>query len=207
MTKRAVLLKALASMPSDLGRVLQGVDVAEARRRPAPGERSIIEIVTGLIDAETRFLDQMRAVVHEEQPVLSALRQAETSDELDSSLEALIERAKMARAETLAFLEELSTGDWQRKAVHETWGETRLRFLAQHLVDHDTQCLSQLAGTRQKFRSTAAIHRTPHLDPAPSGPYGDVRSRPPGGDLNLDNEVKNERQRTRKWPRKRRRGN
>lgn len=207
MTKRAVLLKALASMPSDLERVLKGVDTAAARRQPTPGESSIIEILTGLIDAETRFLDQMRAVVHEEQPLLPALRQAETGYALDSSPEALIERAKMARTETLAFLEGLSTGDWQRKAVHETLGETRLRFLAQHLVDHDTQCLSQLAGTRQKLRSTAAIHGATHVDPAPSGPYGDVRTGRPGADLNLDSEVKNERQRTRKWPRKRRRGN
>ena len=207
MTKRAVLLKALASMPSDLGRVLQGVDEAEARQRPTLGERSIIEILSSLVDAETRFLDQMQAVIHEEQPLLSATRQAETSDELDISLEALVERAKKARTETLTFLEGLSPGDWQRKAVHETWGETRLRFLVQHLVDHDTQCLSQLAGTRQKLRSTAAIHGVPHLDPAPSGPYGYVRPRPPGADLNLDSEVKNERQRTRKWPRKRRRGN
>jgi len=207
MTKRAVLLKALASMPSDLGRVLKGIDAAEAQRQPTPGERSIIGILKGMLDAETHFLDQMRAVLHEERPLLSALRQAEAEYEPDSSLEELIERAKMARTETLAFLEGLSPGDWQRKAVHETWGETRLRFLAQHLVDHDTQCLSQLAGTRQKLRPTAAIHRAPHLDPAPSGPYGDVRSRPPGADLNLGNEVKNERQRTRKWPRKRRRGN
>jgi hypothetical protein len=206
MTKRAVLLKALASMPSDLGRVLKGVDAAEARRRPTPGERSIIDLLKRLVEAEAYFLGQIRDVVCEERPSLPALRHDEARDDLDMSLDALIERVKMARAETLAFLEGLSPGDWQRKAVHETWGETRLRFLVQHLVDHDTQCLSQLAGTRQRLRAPAALDRAPFLDPAPSVSYGDVRSRPPGGDLNLDSEEKNER-RTRNWPRKRRRGN
>jgi hypothetical protein len=158
-----------------------------------------------LVDAEVHFLHQMRAVVHEEQPLLPALRHDEVRNDLDSSLERLIERVIQARRETFAFLKGLSAGDWQRKALHEMWGETRLRFLVQHVVDHDTRYLSQLASTRQRLRAPTALQSAPHLDPVPAIPYGDVRSRPSGVDLDPNSEVKNERRRTRKWPRKRRR--
>jgi hypothetical protein len=194
-------------MPSDLRRVLKGIDLAEACRRPTPGEGSITDLLQRTVNAEIYFFGQIRDVVCEERPSLPALRHEETRYDLDMSLEGLIECVEKGRAETLAFLEGLSPGDWQRKAVHETWGETRLRFRVQHLVDHDTQCLSQVVGTRQRLRAPEALQSASHLDPVPSVPYGDVRSRPSDADLNPNSEVRNERRRTRKWPRKRRRGN
>jgi ABC-type transporter Mla subunit MlaD len=187
MTKRVVLLRALASMPADVRRVLKGADPT------TPGEWSTSDLLGRLFDTETRFLNQLRTVVSEERPTLPRLQPEEPSPDSDTALEELVDRFQQARRETLTFLEGLSAGDWQRKAVHETLGETSLRFLVQNLVDHDTQALTQLiaprsslseaASTRQSFRNT-----NPVPNPTPKS------------------EVKNARQRSRKWPRSRRAG-
>jgi len=186
MTKRAVLLKALASMPSDVERMLKAADSAE---------RGFAHILHHFLDSETHYRTQFQAVIHEERPVLSVLEPGLTDDD-DVAFEELVDRFKEARQETLEFLEHLSVGDWQRKAVHESLGETSLRFLVQNLVDSDTHYLSQLVAVRQ------GLPLAEGLSPVPS------RDQPgrAGLDPPLDSEVKNERKRTRKWPRKRTRG-
>jgi len=186
MTKRAVLLKALASMPSDVERVLKGAD---------PADRDLASVLHRLLDSETRYLDQFRAVVREERPVLPALEPGLIDDD-DGALGDLVDQFQAARRETLEFLEHLSVGDWQRKAVHENVGETSLRFLVQHLVDSDTHYLNQLVAARQGLPLAGG------LSPVALG----YPARPVGQNPTFDSEVKNERKRTRKWPRKRTRG-
>jgi hypothetical protein len=187
MTKRAVLLQALASMPADVRRVLKGTDPT------TPGEWSTSDLLGRLLDTETRFLAQLRAVVSQDRPTLPTLRPKEPSPDSDTALEELVGRFQRARRETLTFLEGLSARDWQRKAVHETLGETSLRFLVQNLVDRDTQALSQLIAPRSG-RSEAA-----------STPQSFRKMNPVPNPI-PKNEVKNAKQRARKWPRKRRAG-
>jgi hypothetical protein len=186
MTRRAVLLKALASMPSDVERMLKGADSAN---------RDLAYAMHHLLDGETRYLAQFQAVVREERPVLLALEPGLIDDD-DEALGDLVDRFQASRRETLEFLEHLSAGDWQRKAVHESLGETSLRFLVQHLVDNDTHYLNQLVAARQ------GLPLAEGLSPVALGyPARPVRQNP-----TFDSEVKNERKRTRKWPRKRTRG-
>jgi len=186
MTKRAVLLKALASMPSDVERMLKGADSAE---------RGFAHILHHLLDIETRYLSQFQAVVREQRPTLPALKPDRINGD-DIPFEEQIDRFRQARQETLDFLTGLPSGDWQRKAVHETLGETSLRFLVQNLVDSDTHYLSQLVTVRQRLPLAEGLSPVPSRD----------RPRPTVLDPPLDSEVKNERKRIRKWPRKRTRG-
>lgn len=186
MTKRAVLLRALASMPSDVERMLKGTDAVE--KGPA-------HILHHLLDMETRYLSQFQAVVYEKRPLLSVLEPGLTDDD-DIAFEELVDRFREARQQTLEFLEHLAVGDWQRKALHVSLGETSLRFLVQHLVDSDTHYLSQLVAARQRLPLAEALSPVPSRDPP----------RRAGLDPTLDSEVKNERKRTRKWPRRRTRG-
>jgi uncharacterized damage-inducible protein DinB len=186
MTRRAVLLKALASMPSDVERMLQGAD---------PSDSGLTGVLQHLLDSEARYRTQFRTVVLEERPVLSALEPG-LSDGDAVALGELVDRFKAARQETLAFLEHLSVGDWQRKAIHESLGETSLRFLVQHLVDSDTHHLSQLIAARQGLPSAGELSPVSSPQPARLGKFNPT----------FNNEVKNERKRTRKWPRKRTRG-
>lgn len=151
MTKRIVLLQALASTPADLARTLDGIDEAAARRPPASGEWSVADVVNHLIDVEQRYRERLRRVVREERPMLPAIRPDEAAHDPDAALGELLGRFEGARAQTLAFLGELSPADWQRPADHETWGETHFRFLVHNLADHDTLHLNQLAEVRQRL--------------------------------------------------------
>jgi hypothetical protein len=187
MTRRAVLLKALASMPSDVERMLKGTDSAN---------RDLAYVLHRLLDSETGYLGQFQAVVYEERPVLSVL-EPDLTDSEEIPFEELVDRFQRARRETLEFLEHLSLGDWQRKAVHESLGDPSLRFLVQHLVDSDTHYLNQLVAARQGLPLVGGLSLVAQGYPA----------RPVGQNPTFDSEVKNERKRTRKWPRKRTRGN
>lgn len=179
-------------MPSDFERLLKGIDPLEARRPSAPGERSLVDVLRHLLAFECRYRAQLQSVVDGERLSLSVRQPDETGHELDLSVGELTECIKAARAETLAFLEGLSPGDWQRKAVHSTGDEISLRFLVHDLVAYDTQHLSQLVAARP------GLHADPASVPQPAPAFQKVNP-------TQDTEVEYERKRTRKWPRKRRR--
>lgn len=163
MTKRIVLLQALASTPADIGRLLKGADEAAARKRPVADEWSIAEVLNHLVDVEERYRARLGRVIQEEQPALPAIWPDETAPMPDLSVDEWIARFQAARAETLAFLGELSPADWQRSAVHETFGETRLRFLVQNLINHDAEHLNQLVELRQRLSLGPAAEAQPAI--------------------------------------------
>jgi hypothetical protein len=180
MTRKDVLLKALASTPADLRRAVDGL----ASRRTG-----VAATLHQWVVFETRFRAQLQQVISEDVPNLPELR-LEPDDHLgEASLQELLERFSGARQETLNFLRSLSPGAWQQRAVHETLGETSLRFLVQHLVECDTQHLVRVLGVGGADQVPAK--------PPPQTPVGNA------GYVIESNEVKDERRRTRKWPRKR----
>lgn len=195
MTRRTVLLSALASMPADVRRAVRGLN--QATRPAPPGKVSavdILKVLKHLVEAEVHYYDQLRRAVKEDLETWSVLSCELASPAVatdggsdEGQIESLVKRFEAARGETLAFLEALAAGDWQRKVVHETRGEMTLRFLVQGLVDHDTQHLGQLAGLHGG--AVAAGFSAAQLD--------SLQNR----QSRQDSEVKNERKRTRKWPR------
>jgi hypothetical protein len=194
MSKRAVLLKALASMLSDVERILTGLKAAqEHQHSPLP----IATILTQLVYNETKYHNQLREIVRTERPRLPAIQPAAVIVDSERPLDDLAESFFRSRRETLGFLNELSPAAWQRRATHEEWGDTSLRWLVQRLVEQDTRYLHQLLGAHDTSQQT--INNV-----APE----EVASRY-SGQLNPDrnSEGKDDRRRTRKWPRKRRRGN
>jgi uncharacterized damage-inducible protein DinB len=153
MTKRIVLLQALASTPQDLARLLKNVDEAISRRRPSAEQWPLADILNHLVYVEERYQVRLKRVVEEERPFLPYIPPDETSHDPQASLAELLARFAEARATTLALLTDLPAGSWQRRAVHETLGETSFRFLAQFLVDHDTEHLNQLVEALQQLRA------------------------------------------------------
>jgi hypothetical protein len=194
MTRRAVLMKALKSMVSDTRRMLQGQDPSPPDGSSDGDSPALTRILSDLIAYERDGLVQLRAVVAEEQPTLFGFVPTAGRPEREptSSVGELVERFCQARQETLLFLQELSPGDWQRKAVHASWGPTSLRFLVQHLVEHDTQVLSHLTAARQGSHIPGDVTQQPAPFVRPSTPT-------------QDSEEENDRRRVRKWPRRRRR--
>lgn len=157
MTKRIVLLQALASTPTDIKRLLRGIDDSVARRRPADGEWSIVEIVNHLLDIEERYRVRLKRVITEDTPYFDYMHPDETAMDDGMSIQALVKQFELARGETVGFLTAISQSDWGRSAVHETLGETRLRFLVQNLLDHDIAHLSQIVDVRQQLRTDGVM--------------------------------------------------
>lgn len=144
MTKRVILLQALAATTKDLARMLSKTDETLLQQRPTSDQWSIADVLNHLIDVEVRYLRRLQGVVQEDRPLLPAILPDETAHDAHARRDELLARFSRARAEMLTFLEGISLGDWQRSAVHETRGEIRFRFLVQHLVDHDTEHLNQI---------------------------------------------------------------
>ncbi len=149
MSKRAVLLAALASMPKDLSFMLRRTGETAVRQRPTPEEWSIADVLRHLITIEPLYLARLRRIVGEERPYLPYLH-PETRPQPDPTpLPELLNIFSTTRNEMLAYLQSLNAGAWQRNAVHETLGPTKLRYMVQLLVDHDTEHLNQIVGLLQ----------------------------------------------------------
>ncbi len=153
LTKHITLLQALASTPATLARILEAVDEAVVRQVPLPGEWSMADILNHLVDVETRYYARLQEVIQKDRPVLPVIEPDEVVHDPHACLAELMVRFRAARTETLAFLGDRSIEDWQRSAVHETFGETNFRCLVQNLVDHDTVHVNQLLELQQQLSS------------------------------------------------------
>jgi DinB superfamily len=70
LDRRQEILKTLRATPVVLRALVNGVDEAGLRRRPAPGEWAIIEVVGHLADTEERALARVRRMLAEQDPEL-----------------------------------------------------------------------------------------------------------------------------------------
>ena len=155
MTQRAILLEALASTPADVARLVRGLDEAAADWS-AGGRRSCRAVVAALVAAEPLFRARLQRVVDEERPSLAPLVPPATVPGEDGPIAALADRFRNARAETLAWLQALGPGAWQRPARDALGSRATLRSLVQDLVAHDIDCTGQLAEIRASRRAALA---------------------------------------------------
>ena len=153
MSKRAVLLEALASTPKDLGFLLRRANETAVHKRPTPEEWSIADVLIHLARVETSYLVSLQRIVIEERPYLPFIHPENQQTTSSIPLAEMRNTFETARQDTLSYLQSLSAGAWQRPAVHETVGETKLRFMVQLLVNHDTEHLNQISQIQQQLRT------------------------------------------------------
>jgi uncharacterized damage-inducible protein DinB len=151
MTKRIVLLQALASTPADVVRIAGSSEPGLTHARPRPDSWSMADVLRHLVEVEERYLLRLKRVVAEDQPHLPLILPAEEPLPPRDTAAELARDFAAARSATLAFLNGLSAKDWQRQAFHPGEGETTLRYLVQNLVDHDTLHLNQILEAREKL--------------------------------------------------------
>lgn len=164
MTKRIVLLQAIASTPKDLALTIRGIDATAGNRRPGDDLWSIADVVHHLIDVEERYRHRLQRVLEEDKPWLPYFHPDEQVRDTQSSPESLLARFEEERSQTVALLKEIGPGDWQRRAIHETRGNVTFRFLVQYLVDHDIQHLNQIVEIQQQLRMVPARNPQPTID-------------------------------------------
>ena len=148
----AELGAALAAAPGRLRAVAAGLDDAQRRRRPAPGEWGLNEVMAHLLHVETElFLPRLRRIATEEHPELPAFSPEAWARERDRSrepFEASLAGFERARAETLAYLRALPAGAGERLGVSNFFGPVSLGQYATHVADHDIEHLAQMARAR-----------------------------------------------------------
>lgn len=151
MSRRSVLIEALAATPRDLARMLRPVGAEAAVARPAADEWCVADVVAHLGTTEVRYLARLRLIIEQDNPRVPYIHPDESAHDLARPLPSLLEEFAARRAETLDFLESLSQRDWGRPLVHETLGPSRLRDQIQMLVDHDSAHLEQIVALREQI--------------------------------------------------------
>jgi DinB superfamily len=120
------IIKALRATPVVLRALVSGVDDAQLRRRPAPGEWAIVEVVGHLADTEERALGRVRRMLAQDNPQLEPFDQEALAKErqyLDLDLNQELDRLEQLRREHVAVLEALDAPDWERTGRHGEHGE------------------------------------------------------------------------------------
>src|SRR5215211_5991154 len=108
LERRAEIVKTLRATPVVARALVAGVDDTQLRRRPAPGEWAIIEVVGHLADTEERALGRVRRMLTEDTPFLEPFDQEALAEErqyLDLNLNQELARLEQLRREHLAVLE------------------------------------------------------------------------------------------------------
>jgi hypothetical protein len=143
LDRRQEILKTLRATPVVLRALVDGIEDARLRRRPAVGEWAIVEVVAHLADTEERALARVRRMLGEDNPYLEPFDQealAEQRRYLDLDLERELARLELLRHQHVAELEALDGPGWQRTGRHGQHGtmsvELSETYVAAEEVDH-----------------------------------------------------------------------
>jgi DinB superfamily len=148
LDRRAEIVKTLRATPVVVRALVDGVDDARLRRRPAPGEWAIIEVVAHLADTEERALGRVRRMVAEDTPFLEPFDQEALAEErhyLDLDLEGELARLEELRREHLAVLEGLDASGWERTGRHGQHGRMSVELYETHVAAEEVDHLAQIA--------------------------------------------------------------
>ena len=151
LDRRGEILKTLRATPVVLRALVDGVDDARLRRRPAPREWAIIEVVGHLADTEERALGRVRRMLAEDDPELAAFDQealAEQRHYLGLDLEEELARLEELRRQHLAELEALDGSGWARTGRHGEHGELSVELYETHVAAEEVDHLAQIARLR-----------------------------------------------------------
>jgi hypothetical protein len=137
LERRGEIMKTLRATPVVLRALVAGVDEAGLRRRPAPGEWAIIEVVAHLADTEQRALGTVRRMLAEDDPHLEPFDQEALAVQrryLDLDLPEELARLEQLRREHLAVLEGLDGLAWERTGRHGEHGQMTVELYEMHVA-------------------------------------------------------------------------
>jgi DinB superfamily len=121
LDRRVEITKTLRATPVVLRTLVRGVDDGRLRRRPAPREWAIIEVVAHLADTEERALGRVRRMLAEEDPQLAPFDQH------------------------LDLLDGLDGPGWERTGRHGQHGVMSVELYETHAVAEEVDHLAQIA--------------------------------------------------------------
>ena len=146
------LFAALAVAAARLRAVATSLDDTQRRRRPAPEDWGLNEVMAHLLHVETElFLPRLRQMATETLPRFLPFSPEPWARERDHSadpFDASLAGFETARAATIAFLRALQDGGGDRLGVSGFFGPMSLAQYATHMADHDIEHLAQMARAR-----------------------------------------------------------
>jgi hypothetical protein len=107
----------------------------------------VVENLCHLRDWEEIFLERARAILDADQPPLPAYDDELWAIERDYRAQdpaQTLQRFRELRQSLVALLTDLPEATWLRIGIHELHGPVTLRWLAEHLRDHDGEHLVQI---------------------------------------------------------------
>lgn len=136
------LLQALLATEEKIGTLVANYAITEPEIEDA-GAWRLVDVVSHLAYVESPYLRRLKRVVDEDEPYVLYIHPALLVLDGDSVVDVLREFGRV-RGVTVAYLGSLPAGDWQRTAIHETWGKVTLTQLTQALIDHDQEHINQI---------------------------------------------------------------
>ena len=137
----------LARTIADLHVLMSGVPVSVASTRPASAAWSATEIVCHLRDIEEAYLDRMKFILVNADPVLVQFNPERWCDDRQYRCQdtgVAIATFGTRRAETLQFVNGLAPDDWERCGHHPSRGPLSVRKIIHSLAKHDAEHLEQM---------------------------------------------------------------
>lgn len=142
------ILKTLRATPVVLRALVRDIDDGGLRRRPAPGEWAIIEVVAHMADTEEHALSRVRRMVAGDSPYLDPFDQETLAAQLryiDRDLASELGRLDCLRAEHLSELEALTEPGWERTGRHGQHGQMSIELYETHVAAEEVDHLAQIA--------------------------------------------------------------
>jgi hypothetical protein len=125
----------------------------ELAKQPAEGEWSPLELAHHLYIADGLYLENMRLVQSEDNPMVVAPEEEAPritrSSEPPVSLEAVLAGMAARREELFEYLAALPIEAWERPFRHHAWGERKFYQLVNILPFHDQMHAQQLAAMKE----------------------------------------------------------
>jgi len=146
--EREEILKTMRATPVVLRAVVRDLDDEALRRRPAPGEWAVIEVVAHLADSEERARGRVEAMLARDDPELPGYDQEQLAIDgryLERDLGSELERYEVSRRRHVAMLEALDDAGWRRKGRHSEHGRVTVQLYATHSASEDVDHLAQIA--------------------------------------------------------------
>ena len=144
---REAILKALATFPDEVARVLNGRSPEILARPGRDGGWGVVEIVPHLRDWEELYLDRARAIVEHDRPFLPAYDDELWPIERDyrgQNPRQVFDHFRELRARLVNYLRAVPEAAWQRIGEHEMNGAITLQSMVNHICDHDQAHLVQM---------------------------------------------------------------
>ena len=148
LNRREEIQKTLRATPIVLRAMVGGVDDARLRRRPAPGQWAIIEVVAHMADTEERAVSRIRQMTAKDNPYLDSFDQEALAGQrryIDLDLADELGRLERLRAGHLSELERLSGPGWERTGRHAQHGEMSVELYETHVAAEEVDHLAQIA--------------------------------------------------------------